>query len=172
MHKNKSLIIGTVSKLHGYKGKVKIFILKKINFDFDVITYLLIKTNNDLVPYIIEYAKVIKENMMLVKFDDVNNEEEAKEILKKDVYLSTKFIDEKQLIQKNELVGYDVVDKNFGKLGAISYINNQTSQKLIFVKNKLDKEFCIPMHENFIKKINHKEKIINVIIPQELINLN
>tara|TARA_B100001564_G_scaffold339664_1_gene332642 strand:- start:511 stop:1029 length:519 start_codon:yes stop_codon:yes gene_type:complete len=172
MHKNKSLIIGTVSKLHGYKGKVKIFILKKINFDFDVITYLLIKTNNDLVPYIIEYAKVIKENMMLVKFDDVNNEEEAKEILKKDVYLSTKFIDEKQLIQKNELVGYDVVDKNFGKLGVISYINNQTSQKLIFVKNKLDKEFCIPMHENFIKKINRKEKIINVIIPQELINLN
>jgi ribosomal protein L35AE/L33A len=31
MHKNKSLIIGTVSKLHGYKGKVKVFIQKKIN---------------------------------------------------------------------------------------------------------------------------------------------
>ena len=97
MHKNKPLIIGTVSKLHGYKGKIKIYIQKKINFDFSVISYLLIKTNNDLVPYIIEYAKVIKENMLLVKFDDINNEEEAKKILKKDVYIS------KNLLTKNIL---------------------------------------------------------------------
>ena len=172
MHKNKSLIIGTVSKLHGYKGKIKIYIQKKINFDFSVISYLLIKTNNDLVPYIIEYAKVIKENMLLVKFDDINNEEEAKKILKKDVYISEKFVDEKQIVQKNELIGYDVIDKYFGKLGVISYINDQTFQKLIFVKNKLNKEFCVPMHENFIKKINHKDKTIDVIIPEELINLN
>lgn len=172
MHKNKPLLVGTVSKLHGYKGKVKIFILKKINFDFNVISYLLIKNNNDLVPYIIEYAKIIKENMMLVKFDDVNNEEQAKNILKKDVYISAKYVDEKQFVQKNELIGYDVVDKILGKLGVVSYINNQTSQKLIFVKNKLNKEFCVPMHENFIKKIHHKEKLLEVIIPEELINLN
>ena len=172
MHKNKSLFIGTISKLHGYKGKVKIFIQKKINFDFNVISYLLIKTNNDLVPYIIEYAKAIKENMLLVKFDEVNNEEEAKKILKKDVYISTNFVNEKEIIKKSELTGYEVVDKYFGKLGVVSYINDQTSQKLIFVKNKLNKEFCVPMHENFIKKINHKEKTIDVIIPEELINLN
>ena len=61
------------------KAKSK-YIFKKINFDFNVISYLLIKTNNDLVPYIIQYAKVIKENMLLVKFDDINNEEEAKKI--------------------------------------------------------------------------------------------
>ena len=172
MHKNKPLIIGTVSKLHGYKGKIKIYIQKKINFDFSVISYLLIKTNNDLVPYIIEYAKVIKENMLLVKFDDINNEKEAKKILKKDVYISEKFVDEKQIVQKNELIGYDVIDKYFGKLGVVSYVNDQTFQKLIFVKNKLNKEFCVPMHENFIKKINHNDKTIDVIIPEELINLN
>ena len=78
----------------------------------------------------------------------------------------------KQIVQKNELIGYDVIDKYFGKLGVISYINDQTFQKLIFVKNKLNKEFCVPMHENFIKKINHKDKTIDVIIPEELINLN
>tara|TARA_B100001093_G_scaffold520511_1_gene617303 strand:- start:119089 stop:119607 length:519 start_codon:yes stop_codon:yes gene_type:complete len=172
MHKNNPLLIGTVSKLHGYKGKIKIFILEKINFDFNITSYLLIKNNNDLVPYIIEYAKVIKENIMLVKFDDVNNEEEAKKILKKDVYISAEFVEEKQFIQKNKLIGYNVVDKNLGKLGVVSYINNQTSQKLIFIKNKLNKEFCIPMHENFIKKIHHKEKTLDVIIPEELINLN
>ena len=153
------------------KAKSK-YIFKKINFDFNVISYLLIKTNNDLVPYIIEYAKVIKENMLLVKFDDINNEDEAKKILKKDVYISSKFVDEKQIVQKIELIGYDVIDKYFGKLGVISYINDQTFQKLIFVKNKLNKEFCVPMHENFIKKINHKDKTIDVIIPEELINLN
>ena len=61
MQKNKSLIIGTVSKLHGYKRQNQNIYSKKINFDFNVISYLLIKTNNDLVPYIIEYAKVIKK---------------------------------------------------------------------------------------------------------------
>ena len=96
--------------------------------------------------------------MLLVKFDDINNEEEAKKILKKmSIYLKN-FVDEKQIVQKIELIGYDVIDKYFGKLGVISYINDQTFKKLIFVKNKLNKEFCVPMHENFIKKINHKDK--------------
>ena len=154
------------------KAKSKYLFKKKNNFDFNEISYLLIKTNNDLVPYIIEYAKVIKENMLLVKFDDINNEDEAKKILKKDVYISSKFVDEKEIVQKSDLNGYEVVDKYFGKLGLVSYINDQTSQKLIFVKNKLNKEFCFPMHENFIKKFNHEDKTIDVIIPKELINLN
>ena len=65
---------------------------------------------------------------MLVKFDDINNEEEAKVL--KDVYISSKFVDEKHIVQKIELIGYDVIDKYFGKLGLVSYINDQISQKI------------------------------------------
>ena len=109
--------------------------------------------------------------MLLVKFDDINNEEEAKNSKKGCLYPKN-LLTKNKLFKKSELTGYEVVDKYFGKLGLVSYINDQTSQKLIFVKNKLNKEFCVPMHENFIKKINHKDKTIDVIIPEELINLN
>ena len=64
-----------------------------------------------------------------------------------------------------------VIDINLGPIGEVSNISSKTPQKLIYVK-KDKKEFCFPMHEEFITNINTEKKIINVSIPEDLINLN
>ena len=66
---------------------------------------------------------------------------------------------------------YTVLDINFGKLGEITYINSQTSQQLIYVE-KDGVEFCFPMHEQFVKGIDQKEGIMEVEIPEALLDLN
>ena len=50
-------------------------------------------------------------------------------------------------------------------------VNDKTSQKLIVVKDG-KKEFFIPFHDNFVININLKNKILEVNIPQELIDIN
>jgi len=38
--------------------------------------------------------------------------------------------------------------------------------------SKDEKEFCFPMHEQFVKRIDIKEGIMEVEIPEEFLNLN
>jgi 16S rRNA processing protein RimM len=159
--------------LHGYKGDVNIYNNDDIPFDFSKLDYFLIEQKNELIPYFIDKARPTRKNVILVNFEDVNSEKEALKILKKKVYLPKEWLpetDENEITQK-KLIGYTVLDINFGKLGEITYINSQTSQQLIYVE-KDGVEFCFPMHEQFVKAIDTKKGVMEVEIPEELLNLN
>ena len=173
MQKKDCFLFGTVFKLHGYKGDVNIYNDDDIPFDFSALDYFLIELNNELVPFFIENAKATKPNIVLVKFEDMDSEVTAKKILKQKVYLPKELIpktDELEITEK-KLIGYTVFDIKYGELGKISYINSQTSQQLIYVE-KDGKEFCFPMHEQFVKGIDPKEGEMEVEIPEELLDLN
>ena len=173
MQKKDCFLFGTVFKLHGFKGDVNIYNDDNIPFDFSKLDYFLIEQKNELVPYFIDKARLTRKNVILVNFEDVNSEKEALKILKKKVYLPKEWIpetDENEITEK-KLIGYTILDINFGKLGEITYINSQTSQQLIYVE-KDGVEFCFPMHEEFVKSIDIKKGEMVVKIPEELIHLN
>ena len=173
MQKKDCFLIGTVFKLHGYKGEVNIYNNNNLRFNFQNIKHLLIEKDNTLIPYFISKARNKKQNILLVKFEEINSEQEALKILKHNVYIPINFLpdSQKNIESEKSLIGFKVLDSNLGYLGEISYINIQTPQKLIYVNNG-EKEFCFPMHEEFIIKIKKDETIMEVIIPEELINLN
>ena len=94
MQKKDCFLVGTVFKLHGYKGDVNIYNDDDILFDFNTIKYFLIERNNTLVPFFITKARHTKPNIILVKFEDINSEKEALSILKQKVYLPIEFLPE------------------------------------------------------------------------------
>ena len=173
MQKKDCFLFGTVFRLHSYKGDVNIYNDDDIPFDFSKLTYFLIEQNNELIPYFIEQARATKPNVVLVKFEDIENETLAKKLLKQKVYLPKDLIpktDELEITEK-KLIGYTVFDITKGELGKISYINSQTSQQLVYVE-KEGIEFCFPMHEQFVKRIKPNEYLMEVEIPQGLLDLN
>ena len=162
MQKKDCFLFGTVFKLHGYKGDVNIYNDDDIPFDFSTLEYFLIELNNALIPFFIEKARPTKPNVVLVKFEEVNSEEEAKKIHKQKVYLPKDWIpetDEKEITEK-KLIGYSVIDIKLGDLGEITYINSQTTQQLIYV-SKDGNEFCFPMHEDFVKIIKTNVHVLD-----------
>ncbi len=56
MQKKDCFLVGTIFKLHGYKGDVNIYNDDDILFDFNAIKYLLIELNKSLVPFFIRKA--------------------------------------------------------------------------------------------------------------------
>lgn len=173
MQKQDCFLVGTIFKLHGYQGSVKIYNEDDVPFNLSAIDFFLIDINNEFIPFFISEARDTKPHNILVKFEDVNSEEEAKKLLNKKVYLQKIHLPrtERKTINKKQFVGFLVIDVHLGKLGTIKYINSQTAQQLIYVEKK-GKEFCFPWHEQFVKNINIKQKEIQVEIPKELLNLN
>ena len=162
---------GTVLKKHGYKGVLKIFVEKEfVNINLSDIKYLLIEKNEILVPYFIENISHFKKNIFLLKLEDINSEKELSYILNKKLFVSKDQVKIEKSIEE-KVIGFKVIDEKLDFIGYVIEVSQQTTQKLLYVK-KNDKIFCFPMHNNFVKKINKKSKIINVLVSEEIINLN
>ncbi len=173
MQKKDCFLVGTVFKLHGYKGDVNIYNEVDVPFDFNTLDYFLIEQNSELIPFFIDRVRPTKPNVILVKFEDVDSEEEAKKILKRKIFLPKEFFSETDDndISKKQLIGFLVIDIKMGELGKITFINSKTAQQLIYV-HKDGNEFCFPWHEKFVKNIDAKKGIMEVEIPKEFLDLN
>ena len=172
MKKQECFLFGTLFKLHGYKGDVNIYNDNDIPLVFSEIDFFYVEENNELIPYFADSVRPKKKKILLVKFEDVDSEEVALRILKRQVYLPNKFLPKiEDIIPDKIMVGFDVMDKTLGKVGIVDFVNDKTAQKLIIVKEG-EKEFFIPFHDNFVLNIDLEKKILNVDVPEELMNIN
>jgi len=172
MEKQDCFLLGTIFKLHGYKGDINIYNDNDIPLVYSEIDFFYVEENNELIPYFADSIRPKKKKILLVKFEDVDSEEVALRILKRQVYLPNKFLPKIEDINPDKImVGFDVMDKTLGKVGIVDFVNDKTAQKLIIVKDG-EKEFFIPFHDNFVLNIDLEKKILNVDVPEELMNIN
>lgn len=172
MQKKDCFYLGKIVRKHSFKGEVII----KLDTDepelYENMDAIFIDFNNSLVPYFIEKSFFQKGDLLRVKLEDVNNEEDADVILRSDVYLPL------QLLPKltgnkfyyHEVIGFTVEDANHGNIGIIEAINDNAAQPLFEIKNG-DKEILVPMIDDFIKKVDRKSKTIFVETPEGLIDM-
>ncbi len=173
MTKEECIKIGFVAKLHGYKGEVSII----IDDDFEDVLVLeniksiFIENNDQLIPYFVEKVGGTT-SMMVVLLEDVNNETEAKKLVKKSVYLLKNTIPKRKTPKDDIslLIGYLVVDKVHGDLGAVLDILEFPQQLLLQLKYK-SKEVLIPLVEPLIIKINKRNKTISVDLPEGFLDI-
>ena len=126
-----------------------------------------------LVPYFIESSLFQKGNHMRIRFEDVNSEEEAEFLLKRDAYLPIDLLPKLKGNQFyfHEVTGFVLEDVNFGKVGIITSINDTSAQPL-FVVTTDNTEILVPMVDDFIEQIDRVNKKIIVKTPEGLIDMN
>ena len=171
MKKQDCFLFGSIFKAHGYKGYVNLYNERDITINISQIKIAYLEEDDTLIPFFIEDIRLKKSKILIVKFEDVNNVNEVKKILRKNVYFDKKLIPNNQIVINQKIIGFITIDKNLGNIGVVKEIDNTTKQELIKVENNTQ-EFFIPFHKNFVKKINLKQQIIEVDIPSDLLSLN
>ena len=135
MEKQNCFLLGTIFKLHGYKGDVNIYNDNDIPLVYTDIDFFYIEENNELIPYFAESIRPKKKQVLLVKLEDVDSEEQALKILKQKVYLPNKFLPELENINPDKLiVGFDVIDNTLGKIGRVHFVNDKKNTKTNYCK--------------------------------------
>ena len=172
MQKKDCFYLGKIVKKYSFKGEV----LVKLDTDepelYENMEALFVDLRNNLVPFFIESSQLHKSELLRIKFEEVDTEEDADSILKCDVYLPLQFLPklENDQFYFHEIIGYTVEDVNFGTVGIVKSINDSTSQAL-FEIDRDGIEILIPMNDAFIKKVDKKKKLIIVETPEGLIDL-
>lgn len=172
MRKEDCFYLGKIVRKHSFKGEVVI----KLDTDepelYQNMESVFVELGNNLIPFFIDKSLLQKGNQLRVQFEDVYSEEEADSILKADVYLPLDLLPKLSgnKFYFHEIIGFKIVDANFGLVGTIDGVNDKTAQPLFEISNG-DKEVFIPMIDDFIKKVDRANKTIEVETPPGLIEL-
>lgn len=172
MRKEDCFYLGRIVKKHSFKGEVVI----KLDTDepelYGNMESVFVDIGNNLVPFFIKKSSLSKGTMLRVRFDDVNSEEEADFIMKSGIYLPLDMLPklEGNQFYFHEVIGFKVIDATHGEVGVLVYVNDKAAQPMFEIE-KDDQEIFIPMIDDFIKKIDRKNKEIHVETPEGLIDL-
>jgi len=158
--KDDLILFGRIVKTSKEYGNLFIRTFEEIKYKN--IDFLFVEIDGTYIPFKINEIKKIKKNSLEIKFEFINNHKEAAEIVPKNVFIEKKFCTYKEE-NKNEIIGYIVIDEDLSKLGEIVNIINNNIQKLLEIReNNSTKSFLIPYVNEFIFNIDHSKKTIYV----------
>lgn len=172
MKKEECFYLGKIVKKYSFKGEL----LAKLDTDepelYENMDSVLINLRNNLVPFFIESSQLHKSELLRLKFEDVDTEQDADALIKSELYLPLEFLPklEDDKFYFHEIIGFSIEDKQFGHVGVIKSINDSTAQSL-FEIDRDGTEILIPMNDEFIMKVDKPNKTIFVNTPEGLIDL-
>ncbi|MGV3458831.1 MAG: ribosome maturation factor RimM [Flavobacterium sp.] len=172
MRKEDCFYLGKIAKKFSFKGEVLVYLDTDEPELYENMESVFVEINNNLVPFFILSSSLHKGDFLRVRFEDVDNEDEADAILNKEVYLPLTSLPklEGNKFYFHEVIGFTAEDQRLGDVGTIVSINDNTAQPLFEIK-KGEIEILIPMIDDFIVKVDRDNKKIILDTPEGLVDL-
>jgi 16S rRNA processing protein RimM len=172
MRKEDCFYLGKIAKKFSFKGEVLIYLDTDEPEIYQNLESVFVEYNNHLVPFFIEYSAIHKNDFLRVRFEDIKNEEEADGILGSLVYLPLATLPKLtgNKFYFHEVIGFEIEDKRLGVFGIIQSINDSSAQPLFEVLNG-EVELLIPMIDQFLVKIDRKNKKVIMNLPEGLVEM-
>lgn len=163
--------IGYLTKTHGLKGELQIVFSYKEPEKLKLKAVFL-EINGKMIPYFVNNFKLSQQTLGYFLFEDINHIDKAQPLVKKKVFLNKKLMPKKKKeeFSFHDLEGFTAVDENYGDLGEILSVREFPQQFLATV-NYQEKEVLFPLSDNFITGIDIDKKILNVDLPEGLLEV-
>ncbi len=171
MKKQDCFYLGKIIKKYSFNGKVLVKIDSDNSEKYSNLKNVFVENDKVLIPFFIKKIKLHKPNIYRIQFEDINSEELANKILKKEIYLPLSSLPKLKgkKFYFHEVIGFKAINNN-NIIGIVEKINDQSPQAIFEIRNP-DKLILVPIHNKFIIRINRKEKKIELNIPDGLLDL-
>ncbi len=164
--------LGYVAKLHGFKGEVSLFLDVTNPSDYESLDAVFIDINEQLTPFFIESLRLNNKGFAIVRFEGVNDEQAAKRIVRKDLYLPEQILPKLSgtNFYDHEVIGFKVVDVNHGDIGVLRQVIDLKTNPLLQVM-KDEKEILVPLIEGLVQKVDRENQELHIQAPDGLVEL-
>jgi len=163
--------LGKITKLFSFKGELVFFFDVDDVSEYYDIQNVFIEIQNDIIPFFIEKIN-FKNNNATVKLQDIDSESDARRMVNSKLYMPISSLPklEGNKFYYHEVIGFEVFDINEGRVGVIESINDQAAQALFEIKEGYT-EILLPIVDDFINKIDRKNKKVIVTFPEGLLDI-
>ncbi len=164
--------IGFFRKTHGVHGEVVLEFEEHFEYSVEDAERFFVELEGLLVPFFIadEGFRYKSSKSAIIKFDWVDSEKYAKRLIGCPVFLYKEEIVDASSDNTNFLVGFVLSDSKIGEIGSIEQVDDYAGN-IVLTVNSNGKELLIPFNEDFLISINEDEKILQLNLPDGIINL-
>ena len=168
IHEEEVYRIGRLGKPHGVKGEVTMQVDDDV-FDRVDADFLVLRVDGILVPFYMEEYRFRTDATALVKFEDIDSVEQARELTNSDVYFPRRLADSTdEDYTWAYFVGFTLVDADSGSsVGRIAAVDDTTANVLF----QLDDGRLIPVADELVGRIDHDRRCIVMHLPAGLLEL-
>lgn len=164
-------LLGTLTRLSGYRGGFLLVSPKPFSEDFEMPGQVFLQIEGLPVPFFVEEWSVRSDSSLVVRFEEPDSDERAREFLGCTVYANLAIEEESSGEPSLEdLLGYKVVDADAGFVGVVTDVLYY-GENVLFQVDKDGKELLVPVHEDLIEGVDPEAKIIHAILPEGLLGL-
>lgn len=176
IEKSDCIFVGTVTKHHGYDGRVVIRADQNRVADDLMWDTLHVMIDGGLVPFEVDEVKERNDMEVLCKFDLVNSQEDAEELIGQDVYIERAWQEGDNMADDGgegmmhigDLVGFKLYEATDSSLvGTIIDVDLRIEQNPLFVVERASnkEEVLIPVVEDWITEYDAKKKVLAMDLP-------
>lgn len=166
--------IGKFQKTHALRGELNAIL------DIDEAYVedgnpLIVDIDGISVPFYVESVRPKGATSFLIKLKGIDNVEDASEMVNKEIYAMRERLSEymdDDMVLRQDLMGYEVIDDEFGRLGELVHIEDSTQNELMVILTESGDELYVPLVDDFITGIDEEKRVINTSIPKDLLELN
>jgi 16S rRNA processing protein RimM len=172
MRKQDCFYLGKIAKKFSFKGEVLLYLDTDEPEIYENLESVFVEINKSLVPFFILKSQLHKGKFLRIRFEDIENEEDADRIIGCEAYLPLSMLPKLEGTQFyfHEVIGFDVLDTRLGNIGKITGINDSGAQS-IFEIEKNGTEILVPLIDDFIIALDRANKTITLETPEGLVDL-
>lgn len=166
------ILLGKVSKPHGIRGEIKVYPYsgQPENFFAYSKVFMSPDTGSDMQRYAVEQCRV-QGKMAVLKLTGCSNREEAQQLVGREVWLRRRDLPE---LDDTEYYWLDlenklVVTEDGSELGKVAAVFSTGAHDIISVTGS-GREYLIPVHEEFIVRIDEIKVVLR--LPPGLLDIN
>lgn len=163
-------LIGKIKDAHGLRGDVYVIFFSKDYSWADLIDELYVEDTVYEVTKLSEHKDGLK-----VQLKGVTDRNQSEALIGKQIYLPEEFFytdEEDEGLFLVEIENFKVIDQALGEIGIITGFSSNVAQDLLVVKSTQGKVYEIPFVDDFIVKIDHENKVIQMNLPDGLLQIN
>ena len=166
------ILLGRIIKVSGFEGAVTVKLERLFSGKLPNMESVFLEIEGRSVPFFISDSDYSGADILRLKFDGYDSSDKVIEFVGCRVFLTTPAPVDNKAEEIKSLLGYTVLTTDNIILGTIDEIIPNPGQWLLSVTSESKKEILIPLHENFIIRIDNKKKIIIMDIPDGLLEIN
>lgn len=172
MQKEDLFNLGKITRLHGYKGAMMLFIDADDPSVYYELDGILFEMNNTFVPFFISRLDP-KGNQAVIELEGIENEADARALVNKQVWLPLDLLPELKGKQFyfHEIEGFTIVDHQLGEIGTVKGFTNHPTNPLMICDYQ-GSEVFLPMNDEHIIEVDRSAKRLLMDLPEGLLDLN
>ena len=171
MDKKDFFYFGKIIKPHGVKNEFLAILDTNNPEHFQNIEVIFVEIDNTLIPYFINNIRITGKQA-IIELIDVDFDTITKLLVGLSLFLPKELLPKLpgNQFHSHELEGFSVHDKEKGNIGYIEKVVDMDYQAILKI-NFNDKEILIPVVDEIVKKVDRKNKRVEIEAPDGLIDI-